>query len=530
MMKKEVILVILISFLIVNVSAFNFEDRSYGLEKRPPTLDVLDLDLNDLGDVNAPAPNDNDALTWDDATSKWIAEAISAVSRWLIDPNQNYITNTSTTLSFNETKLNATIDSKLAITYYNATSIDIIAGTDNTNDLTALQQYDGITYNISEAVGAPAMDVRINFTGVADFNQLTIRMRTTSGGKHRYKIQIWDYAETIWEDYTNFVEVDIFKVMDMGVYDASDHISGGLVQVRIYLEDAGVPAHEVFIDWISLSDGISTYSTSEVDPLSWHRDANIDAENYNATFDVINSSIICIGSCYNSSDLSNLYNHTSTVYDLWNAIWLLTYNVTYHAHILSTGTSHTYIDQPVTRASTPEFAGLQFGDEPKALMYFSGLTNLVIEVLGSGNKLFLWAQGGIWTGGGSFYLQTGDIIGVGDLDADLLNTTSLITDSNENIAFDVVKHTITSDEADDYYFYEEWTKATPEEIVSLDAIIWLNGTNEVYDVSRYYNAYPTVPSFEVKITTDESEELYVSDEGGFWLEGNVVKIFITYEV
>lgn len=31
--------------------------------------------LNDLGDVNAPAPNDNDALTYDAATGKWIPEA-----------------------------------------------------------------------------------------------------------------------------------------------------------------------------------------------------------------------------------------------------------------------------------------------------------------------------------------------------------------------------------------------------------------------------------------------------------------------
>lgn len=31
--------------------------------------------LNDITDVNVPSPSDNEALTWDDATSKWIAEA-----------------------------------------------------------------------------------------------------------------------------------------------------------------------------------------------------------------------------------------------------------------------------------------------------------------------------------------------------------------------------------------------------------------------------------------------------------------------
>ena len=194
---------------------------------------------------------------------------------WLSGDDYNIFN--GSVLTFNQTKL--------AITYYNATSIDIIKGTDNTNDLTALQTYDGITYNISEAVGAPGMDVRINFTNIADFNQLTIRMRTTSGGKHRYKIQIYDYAETIWEDYTNFVEVDIFKVMDLGVYDAIDHISNGLVQVRIYLEDTGVPAHEVFLDWVVLNKGFGTFSTSEVDPLSFHRAKNLDNTGYNITGD-----------------------------------------------------------------------------------------------------------------------------------------------------------------------------------------------------------------------------------------------------
>ncbi len=35
-------------------------------------VNLLTGDLNDLGDVNAGAPNDNDVLAWDDGTSKWI--------------------------------------------------------------------------------------------------------------------------------------------------------------------------------------------------------------------------------------------------------------------------------------------------------------------------------------------------------------------------------------------------------------------------------------------------------------------------
>lgn len=38
-------------------------------------IDPSEISLNDLGDVNAPAPADNDALTWDAATGLWISKA-----------------------------------------------------------------------------------------------------------------------------------------------------------------------------------------------------------------------------------------------------------------------------------------------------------------------------------------------------------------------------------------------------------------------------------------------------------------------
>lgn len=34
--------------------------------------------LDDILDVNAPSPSDNDVLTWDEATEKWIPEALAA--------------------------------------------------------------------------------------------------------------------------------------------------------------------------------------------------------------------------------------------------------------------------------------------------------------------------------------------------------------------------------------------------------------------------------------------------------------------
>ena len=36
--------------------------------------------LNQLDDVNAATPNDNDSLTWDTATGKWVPEPVSGGS------------------------------------------------------------------------------------------------------------------------------------------------------------------------------------------------------------------------------------------------------------------------------------------------------------------------------------------------------------------------------------------------------------------------------------------------------------------
>jgi len=72
-----------------------------------------DINLTDLGDVNEPAPADNEVLTWDASITQWVGKTISALSKWIISttPSSNrYLYNDSDTLYFNETALNATID------------------------------------------------------------------------------------------------------------------------------------------------------------------------------------------------------------------------------------------------------------------------------------------------------------------------------------------------------------------------------------------------------------------------------------
>ena len=60
----------------------------------PPELNVDDIDwarftgpasLDDIPDVNAPAPDDGDVLTWDDGAGEWIASAVGGITVEEID-------------------------------------------------------------------------------------------------------------------------------------------------------------------------------------------------------------------------------------------------------------------------------------------------------------------------------------------------------------------------------------------------------------------------------------------------------------
>ncbi|MBA7490701.1 hypothetical protein ES702_01242 [subsurface metagenome] len=68
------------------------------------------INLTDLGDVNAGAPTDDQLLSWDDATARWIARTVGGINPWLIDTLNGYLYNDTDTLYFNETQLNVTID------------------------------------------------------------------------------------------------------------------------------------------------------------------------------------------------------------------------------------------------------------------------------------------------------------------------------------------------------------------------------------------------------------------------------------
>lgn len=80
-------------------------------------VDMSLIDLNDLADVNAGSPSDNDALTWDAATSKWIPEAAVGGSTvvWKAASEQAYYATSPSAFNWTDLDLTAYTSSSAKI-------------------------------------------------------------------------------------------------------------------------------------------------------------------------------------------------------------------------------------------------------------------------------------------------------------------------------------------------------------------------------------------------------------------------------
>ena len=237
--------------------------------------------------------------------------------------NQTEIDDLNTTMAtyvdaqdviYNSSAANYT-DSKLITTYYNASAIQAKTGTGQ-GAIGDLQTYNGVAYNISEVNSD--FDLRVNFTSVTGANQLVYRYKSEDDEPHIMHVQIWDYGDSAWEGYAEEGAREHFGIFTYGIYDEDDHISGGLVQVRFYTTN-GAPqtTHKWQFDWVTITDGPATPSSSESDPFSVRKDgttpltANWDAGAYNITAQYFNGSGEYLTGVYFDTNPFGFYNSTN---------------------------------------------------------------------------------------------------------------------------------------------------------------------------------------------------------------------------
>ena len=99
------------------------------------TINGSVLFLNNLSDVDVPAPANGESLVWSSGLSKWVADTV--ISRWTISTTNGYLYTSGDSLYFNDTKLNETIDSRAA------------AASNNFEVFINGSAYNNVTYNIT---------------------------------------------------------------------------------------------------------------------------------------------------------------------------------------------------------------------------------------------------------------------------------------------------------------------------------------------------------------------------------------------
>lgn len=142
--------------------------------------------------------------------------------------------------------------------------------------------YDGVTLNLTERASSPGLDIRMNFTSITSFNKGLVRYKTSTLVGDKPIIQLWSYTSSSWEDYAIVGETVSFSTIEQSIFYYTEHLSGGVVQARLYKSSNGNINNKYYIDWMAISDGIATPSGQEIDPYSIHI-TNINTTQFNYT-------------------------------------------------------------------------------------------------------------------------------------------------------------------------------------------------------------------------------------------------------
>lgn len=374
-----------------------------------------DINLSDLGDVTATTPSDDDLLSWDTATSRWISRTVGSMERWVIDISGGYLYNSSSTVYFNETYLNITIDSRASglgdnsswnKTYANSLYVDVTGDTMtgnlnmNDNNITTISQ---VIFTLGETIdnlvnGWIQITGSLNVTNnlfvqndlkLSGFTNGSILFidsdgRVTQNNSHLYyeadnggKVAIGNnskmnnafqvvkdegitnvenikalivarnkgttnnnWAGFSWQTYdtggdvysgarilTQFTSHSVGAVSGDLVFDTR-HLGTRSEKMRLSsignLNMSGNITSSYFIGDGSLLTGVmddnSSWNKSYGDTLysgiEWDYNQTNTQYNYNMTID---------------SDYD--YNFTISTYNLYNAVWISTYNVTYDSKV-----------------------------------------------------------------------------------------------------------------------------------------------------------------------------------------------------
>lgn len=174
----------------------------------------------------------------------------------------------------NVTDFNETVEAITASVTYNATSILTTEGTNDSGNLSSIQVINVDSYNVSELSGGSPLLVEINFTGVQTFSNILFRLQYVGGLGHEIAIETWNYDDSSWENHGEITDQSTMTEFVIDILDAADHVSGGIVQLRLDHQQNGNAAHRLYIDYVALQQGFTSITAADHDSLLGRDDTN----------------------------------------------------------------------------------------------------------------------------------------------------------------------------------------------------------------------------------------------------------------
>ena len=152
------------------------------------------------------------------------------------------------------------IDKPATVTYLASTISmpDPTKGTYNSGNVTSIQTFGdynvGNYYSVNDTATAPGFIVDVTFTGVVQFNRISMSLayQVTSG--HIVYVELYNYVTSDWEILQQYSGLTNWAQFTIGVISSTPFIDSGNVLLRIYHSSTGNPSHETKFDYIALED------------------------------------------------------------------------------------------------------------------------------------------------------------------------------------------------------------------------------------------------------------------------------------
>ena len=298
-------LIILNGFVLVDATSFGYsstEDFTVNVNTYVGNL----TNLSEMADVNIPTPTDEQVLSYNSATSKWVSSTLSYISKWVIDTANGFFYTSGNILYFNDTLLNNTIDDRAVTTesdpIYTAQNTTIA----RTGDCPDGQVVMNITTGGVECIIAAGDILSVQGDNIyiyngSDSGNVLLSFNET---KLNSSVEAFGYI-------TSFSETDPYwtanqssysttaEILAFGYYNSSDFI------ITDYFTKTQIGN---FNYYNSTDFNISDYLTSsEILAFDYYNSSDFDISDY------ITSATLAGYNYYNSSDF-NISDYATTIY------------------------------------------------------------------------------------------------------------------------------------------------------------------------------------------------------------------------